>query len=98
MYVDERLSEIDSSKIADQKEIFEYWTKVLRGESESEMIMVVKDEGISTLKKITKKPDEKEKLAASKELAKRLIDNRSEETKEDKLDRLLDSLEGVFDG
>lgn len=98
-YIDKRLKKIESEKIATAEEIFIYWTDVMRGNSESEVIVMVGEgEGISTPQKIIKKPDEKEKLTASKELAKRLIDNRSEESKEDKLDRLLDSIEGVFDG
>lgn len=31
-YIDERLSEIDSEKIADQKEVMEYLSSVMRGE------------------------------------------------------------------
>lgn len=37
-YIDERLKEIESTKIADQKEVLEYLTQVLRGEIKEEIL------------------------------------------------------------
>ena len=39
-YIDEKLQEIHDEKTADIKEVMEYLTSVLRGESESEEIVV----------------------------------------------------------
>ena len=40
-YVDKRLSEIESDKVADQQEVMEYLTRLMRGEeNETEMINV----------------------------------------------------------
>ena len=44
-YIDKRLEEIHSEKTADAKEVMEYLTAVLRGESRSEEIVV---EGLGT--------------------------------------------------
>lgn len=71
-YIDERLGEIRGKKIAEAEEIMEYLTKVVRGESESE-IVVIEGEGLgeSSARKVTKNPDEKEKLKAAELLGKR---------------------------
>ena len=39
-YIDEQLDKISSEKIADAKEVMEYLTSVLRGESESEIVVI----------------------------------------------------------
>ena len=40
-YIDKRLSEIESDKVADQQEVMEYLTRLMRGEeNETEMINV----------------------------------------------------------
>ena len=40
-YIDKRLSEIESEKVADQQEVMEYLTRLMRGEeNETEMINV----------------------------------------------------------
>lgn len=70
-YIDEQLEKIESEKVADATEVMRYLTSVMRGESESEVIVV---EGIgmgeSVARHIIKKPDEKEKLKAADSLAK----------------------------
>ena len=72
-YIDERLKKVDKKAIADLKEIMEYYTSVLRGESESEIVVVEGNgEGISKARRFTKKPDEKEKLKAAEQLSKRI--------------------------
>ena len=70
-YIDEQVEKMESAKVADAKEVMEYLTSVLRGESESEIVVV---EGIgmgeSEARRMKKKPDEKEKLKAADSLAK----------------------------
>lgn len=71
-YVEERLDEISSSKIAKAVEVMEYLTSVMRGESTSEIVVVEGcGEGCSSARRIDKLPDEKEKLKAAALLGKR---------------------------
>lgn len=96
-YIDERLTEIDSAKIAKADEILKYWTSVMRGESvANELVVVGCGEGESEAKIISKPPNEKERLQASRELAKRIIDTQANETKEDKLDKLMGVVSEVY--
>ena len=37
-YIDDRLAEIDSEKIADQKEILQYLTSIMRGEQREQVL------------------------------------------------------------
>jgi len=71
-YIDQRLEELKSPKIAEAKEVMEYLTAVLRGNSEAE-IVVVENVGdyMSEARKIKKAPDEKERLKAAELLGKR---------------------------
>ena len=59
-FIDERMAEKESELIADQNEVLKYLTSVLRGESESE-IVVVENIGdyMSEARTIQKAPDEK---------------------------------------
>lgn len=70
--IEERLQALASERIADQTEVLEYLTGVLRGESESEIVVM---QGIgmgeSVAKRIQKHPDEKERLKAAELLGKR---------------------------
>ena len=70
-YIEEQVEKMESEKVADAKEVMEYLTSVLRGESEAEIVVV---EGIgmgeSIARKIKKNPDEKERLKATDSLAK----------------------------
>ena len=71
-YIDEQLDKISSEKIADAKEVMEYLTSVLRGESQSEIIVVEGcGDGYSEARRMDKAPDEKEKLKAAELLGKR---------------------------
>ncbi len=71
-YINERLEEISSQKTADAKEVMEYLTSVMRGESQAEVIVVEgTGDGCSKAVKINKNPDEKEKLKAAELLGKR---------------------------
>ena len=67
-YIDERLAEMQSKKIADATEVMRYLTSVLRGESQSSVLAMCGD-GCQEV--IEKAPDEKEKLKAAELLAKR---------------------------
>ncbi len=71
-YVAARMAEKESELIADQDEVLRYLTSVLRGESQSEIVVV---EGIgmgtSEARTMQKAPDEKERLRAAELLGKR---------------------------
>jgi phage terminase small subunit len=71
-YIDARMKSKKSKLIADQDEVLEYLTSVLRGESQSEVVVV---EGIgmgtSEARAMQKAPDEKERLKAAELLGKR---------------------------
>lgn len=66
-YIDAKMKEIESHKIADAKEVLEFYTKVLRGEVIEEVPMSTADEVIV----VKKKPSIKDKVTASKEIMKR---------------------------
>lgn len=71
-YIEERLEEMESKKIATVEEIMQYLTSVLRGESVSEVLMVVgTGEGTSDVIRVMKHPEEREKLEAAKLIGKR---------------------------
>ena len=70
-YIDELLEKMRSERIADDIEVLEYLTKVLRGESQSEIVVVEGlGEGISEARKFSKNPDERERLKAAELLGK----------------------------
>ena len=99
-YIDERLKELSDKKIANQQEVLEYLTSVLRGETQSEIVVVEgQGEGVSKAKPIQKAPDEKERLKAAELLGKRmgLFKERVELSTEEpskKLSDILDQLGG----
>lgn len=66
-YIDAKMKEIESHKIADAKEVLEFYTRVLRGEETEEVPMATADRVVT----ITKKPSIKDKVTASKEIMKR---------------------------
>ena len=67
-YIDERLAEMQSQKIASAEEVMQYLTSVLRGESRSSVLSLCGD-GCQEV--IEKAPDEKERLKSAELLAKR---------------------------
>ena len=71
-YIAERMAEKESELIADQDEVLKYLTSVMRGKSQSEVIVV---EGVgmgeSEARAMQKAPDEKERLRAAELLGKR---------------------------
>lgn len=63
---------LDNTRIANRDEVLAYLTSVMRGEIESEVVVVVGcGEGISEPRVVMKKPDERERLKASELLGKR---------------------------
>lgn len=72
IYIEARMAEKEKELIADQDEVLKYLTNVLRGKSQSE-IVVVENIGdfTSEARLIQKAPDEKERLKAAELLGKR---------------------------
>lgn len=97
-YIDEKLQEIHDKKTADIKEVMEYLTSVLRGESESEEIVVEGiGDGCSEARAMKKKPSEKDRLKAADLILKRF--DRSDDGRKDslsKLDEVLKEIGGVI--
>lgn len=70
-YIEDELEKMKSERIADAQEVLEYLTSVMRGTSESEVVVVEGcGDGYSEARRISKNPDEKEKLKAADSLAK----------------------------
>jgi phage terminase small subunit len=71
-YIAQRMAEKDSALIADQDEVLKYLTSVLRGQSQSEIVVVEGiGDGCSEARTMQKTPDEKERLRAAELLGKR---------------------------
>lgn len=72
-YIQSRVEAMDAARIAKTDEVLQYLTSVMRGESESEVVVVEgHGEGVSRATRVKKKPDEKERLKAAEQLGKRL--------------------------
>ena len=72
-YIDARLEELHNENTATPGELFEYLSSVVRGKSESEIVVVEgTGEGCSAARTVTKRPDEKEKLKAAEILCRML--------------------------
>jgi phage terminase small subunit len=84
-YITDRMAEKESELIADQDEVLRYFTSVMRGESSSSVLARCED-GSETV--IEKPPDEKERLDAAKQLAKRYGLDREEVEKQAKIEKL----------
>lgn len=71
-YIDQRMAEKEKALIADQNEVLKYLTSVLRGESESEEIVIENVGGFtSEARTMRKAPSEKDRLKAAELLGKR---------------------------
>lgn len=71
-YIKGLIDEIHSDKIATAEEVMEYLTKVLRGESESEIVVVEgTGDGCFSARRLQKAPDEKERTKAAELLGRR---------------------------
>lgn len=72
-YINEKLEEIESAKVADAKEVFQRLTAIARGEESGEQVVVEGvGEGCSEARKIYVRPSVAEKTKALTELAKLL--------------------------
>lgn len=97
-YIAERLKKLDDEKIAKQEEVLEYLTAVMRGKSQSEIVVVEgTGDGCSEARRLNKAPDEKERLKAAELLGKRyrLFTERTDADEEQlqKLDRILNTVD-----
>lgn len=71
-HINKQLDKISDDKIADAKEIMEYLTSVMRGESRACVVVVEgTGDGCSSSRLIDKPPDEKERIKAAELLGKR---------------------------
>ena len=84
-YISERMAEKEDNLIAKQDEVLRYFTSVMRGESYSS-VLARQEDGSETV--IEKPPDEKERLDAAKQLAKRYGLDREEIEKQAKIEKL----------
>ena len=71
-YIEKRMAEKESELIANQDEVLKYLTSVMRGETQSEIVVVEGcGDGCSEARTMQKAPDEKERLKAAELLGKR---------------------------
>lgn len=71
-YIEKRMAEKEAALVADQDEVLKYLTSVLRGESQSEEIVVEgTGDGCSEARTMQKAPSEKDRLKAAELLGKR---------------------------
>lgn len=70
-YIDERLKEIESSKIADAAEVMRYLTSVMRNETKEEVPVVVNNGDWSEVQMVKKDTSIKDRNKAAEMLAKR---------------------------
>ena len=70
-YIDKRMKEKEKELIADQNEVMKYLTSVLRGKSQSEVVVIESvGDFMSEARTMKKSPDEKERLKAAELLGK----------------------------
>lgn len=70
-YIEEQLALAKSKNVANVTEILEYLSRVVRGNSSAEIVVVEgMGDGVSSARRISKNPDEKEKLKAAELLGK----------------------------
>lgn len=70
--IDSRLKELESERVADAKEVMQFLTSAMRGETEEEVIVVESvGEGLSEARVMTKHLSGRDRLDAAKQLAKR---------------------------
>lgn len=71
LYIEEQLERMHNEKIADAQEVMEYLTSVIRGNSQSEIVVVEgTGDGCSEARRFKKNPDERDRIAAANALAK----------------------------
>lgn len=71
-YIDDRLKELQSNRIAKAEEVLEYLTKVIRNEEEEEVVVTVNVGDFQTeVQKVKKELSAKDKIKAAELLGKR---------------------------
>lgn len=71
-YVDERLKDLEDKSIAKQEEVLKYLTAVMRGENQSETVVVeTQENGTTRARRFGRLPEEKDRLKAAELLGKR---------------------------
>lgn len=71
-YIEERMAEIESQKIADQKEVMEYLTSVMRGnEKQEQLITIGLGEGMTRAETFDVEVSAKERIRAAELIGKR---------------------------
>lgn len=71
-YIEERMAEIESQKIADQKEVMEYLTSVMRGNEKQEQLVTIGiGEGMSEVVKEKVDVPARERIKAAELIGKR---------------------------
>ena len=99
-YIDEMIESIRNERTANVQEVVEYLTSVMRGESQSEEIVLKGvGKGSQKIERVQKKPSEKDKLKAAELLGKRfgMFKERVEldgELRSEKLSDVLNQLGG----
>lgn len=88
-YIEEKMEEISSNRIAKAEEVLEYLTRIIRDE-ETDQVVITKNVGdfMTEVEIVEKKIDAKDKIKASELLAKRyyLFNDREIRLKEKKLE------------
>lgn len=70
-YIKKRLDEKEAALVANQNEVLKYLTSVMRGETQSEIVVVEgTGDGCSEARQMQKAPDERERLKAAELLGK----------------------------
>lgn len=71
-YIDKRLEELQSKAVADQREVMEYLTAVMRGEqSDEELILVPNSDFVSEVERHERRSDTTQRTKAAELLGKR---------------------------
>ena len=71
-HIEERMKEKESELIVTQDEVLKYLTSVMRGKSQSEIVVVEGcGDGVSEARAMSKAPDERERLKAAELIGKR---------------------------
>ena len=105
-YINEELEKVQSKKVATVQEVMEYLTSVVRGESESEVVVIEgTGDGCSDARTMYKKPDEKEKLKAAELLGKRYgifsekmdLSIKEKEEKKNAISNILSQMQSIDD-
>lgn len=96
-YIEERLAQLDSEKIADQEEILQYLTSVMRGEHQ-EQTLIGQGQGFQEITYIDVSAKDRLKAANLLNKIHQARENKQDETKkEDKLDIYIAKVDGELD-